>query len=409
MISPSLSFLAHAARGAVEVLPRGALDEALARGRPLRIKVGFDPTAPDLHLGHAVLLNALRRFQDAGHRVVLVIGDFTAQIGDPTGKNATRPPLGAEQVQANAATYTAQAFTVLDPAMTEVVFNSRWLGAMSAADLVRLAAQQTVARLLERDDFAQRFSAHTPIAVHEFLYPLLQGHDSVVVRADVEVGGTDQTFNLLMGRELQKQAGQVPQAVLTFPLLEGLDGVQKMSKSLGNHVGLTDPPVVMVTKIMTLRDEAVWRWFDLLSGEDQTTLAQWKADVTHGRLHPRDAKLRLARDIVARFHGPTAVDDAVAGWEAAVRRGDDVSALPVHELAVPSEGVPLPALLVQAGLAGSRMEARRKIQERAVRVGGEATEDAGRLMRPGFEGLLQIGKKRFLRVRLREIPQMVET
>lgn len=396
-MSTPLSLLSS---GTATVLPAGELEAKLALDRPLRVKAGFDPTAPDLHLGHAVLLTALRRFQDAGHTVVLVIGDFTARIGDPTGKNATRPPLSSKSIAENAATYTAQAFTVLDPERTEVRFNSEWLDLMSAAELIQLAAQQTVARLLERDDFAKRFSAHTPIAVHEFIYPLLQGYDSVAIAADVEVGGTDQTFNLLMGRALQEHAGQKPQVVITLPLLEGLDGTQKMSKSLGNQVGLTDTPVEMVTKIMSVDDEAMWRWFALLSRESGTTLAQWRTEVYKGQLHPREAKLRLAKEIVERFHGLEAAEQAIKGWEAVVGRKTDISTLPVTDVCIPQEGVPLITLLVSLGLALSRTEARQKIGEGAVWTGGVRAETPMSIMMPGFEGLIQVGKRRFVHVHL---------
>src|SRR5688572_9290435 len=307
-------------RGADEILKRNELETRLKAGRPLRIKAGFDPTAPDLHLGHTVLLNKMRQFQDLGHQVIFLIGDFTGMIGDPTGKNVTRKPLTREDVLANAQTYAEQVFKVLDCERTEVRFNSEWFGQMSAADMIRLAAQHTVARMLERDDFSKRYAAQQSIAIHEFLYPLVQGYDSVALKADVELGGTDQKFNLLMGRGLQEHYGQPPQIVLTMPLLEGLDGVQKMSKSLGNYIGINEPAIDIVTKTMKIGDELMWRWLELLSFDvSLAELASMRADVVAGVLNPRDAKLRLARELAARFHGAEAAQAAVAGWNAAVR------------------------------------------------------------------------------------------
>ncbi|WP_147653487.1 tyrosine--tRNA ligase [Vulcaniibacterium gelatinicum] len=397
-LEPALALIG---RGADEILKRDELEARLRLGRPLRIKAGFDPTAPDLHLGHTVLLNKMRQFQDLGHTVIFLIGDFTGMIGDPTGKNATRKPLTREEVEANARTYEAQVFKVLDPERTEVRFNSEWFGKMGAADMIRLAAQHTVARMLERDDFAKRYAAHQPIAIHEFLYPLVQGYDSVALQADVELGGTDQKFNLLMGRALQEHYGQPPQIVLTMPLLEGLDGVQKMSKSLGNYIGIAEPAIDIVTKTMKIGDELMWRWIELLSFEITIEeAARLKRAVAEGALNPRDVKLRLARELAARFHGAAAAEQAVAGWNAAVRGEGDTALLPLQDVVVPAEGLRIAALLTAAGLTPSNSEAMRKLRERAVRVEGEVVEDAGRTFAPGFTGVLAVGKRTFARVRL---------
>ena len=388
-------------RGADEILKRDELEARLRLGRPLRVKAGFDPTAPDLHLGHTVLLNKMRQFQDLGHQVVFLIGDFTGMIGDPTGKNATRKPLTREDVLANAQTYSDQVFKVLDRERTEVRFNSEWFGAMAAADMIRLAAQHTVARMLERDDFSKRYAAQQPIAIHEFLYPLVQGYDSVALKADVELGGTDQKFNLLMGRALQEHYGQPAQIVLTMPLLEGLDGVQKMSKSLGNYIGINEPAIDIVTKAMKIGDALMWRWIELLSFEIGADEARrMRADVAAGALHPRDVKLRLARELAARFHGQAAADTAVAGWHAAVRGEGDTSLLPLQEVMVPAEGLRIGALLTAAGLTPSNSEAGRKLKERAVRIDGAIAEDPQLVLAPGFEGVLAVGKRTFARVRL---------
>jgi tyrosyl-tRNA synthetase len=400
-----MSDLKHAletiGRGAEEILKPEELAARLALGRPLRIKAGFDPTAPDLHIGHTVLLNKMRQFQDLGHQVIFLIGDFTGMIGDPTGKNATRKPLTREDVLANAQTYADQVFKVLDRERTEVRFNSEWFGQMSAADMIKLAAQHTVARMLERDDFAKRYAGQQPIAIHEFLYPLVQGYDSVALKADVELGGTDQKFNLLMGRGLQEHFGQPPQIVLTMPLLEGLDGVNKMSKSLGNYIGINEPAIDIVTKTMKIGDELMWRWFELLSFEvSLAELARMKADIASGALNPRDTKLRLARELAARFHGAAAAETAIAGWHAVVRGEGDTSLLPLTELAVPAEGLRIAALLTAAGLAASNSEASRKLKERAVKIDADVFEDAQRVFTPGFEGVLQVGKRNFARVRL---------
>jgi len=394
--------LATIARGADEIIKREELAERLQGGRPLRVKAGFDPTAPDLHLGHTVLLNKMRQFQDLGHQVIFLIGDFTGMIGDPTGKNVTRKPLTREDVRANAETYASQVYKVLDRGRTELRFNSEWFGQMSAADLVKLAAQHTVARMLERDDFAKRYAAQQPIAIHEFLYPLVQGYDSVALKADVELGGTDQRFNLLMGRALQEQHGQPPQVVLTMPLLEGLDGVNKMSKSLGNYIGINEPAIDMVTKTMKIGDELMWRWFELLSFEvSLDEMVSMKKDIESGALNPRDAKLRLARELTTRFHGAASAEQAIAGWHAVVRGEGDTNLLPISEIAVPTEGVRLPALLTAAGLTASNSEASRKLKERAVRINAEVVEDAQRLYAPGFEAVLQVGKRNFARVLLK--------
>jgi tyrosyl-tRNA synthetase len=393
--------LAQLERGADELLKREELEARLKEGRPLRIKAGFDPTAPDLHLGHTVLLNKLRQFQDLGHQVIFLIGDFTGMIGDPTGKNVTRRPLTREDIAANARTYAEQVFKVLDRDRTEVRFNSEWFDAMSAADMVRLAAQHTVARMLERDDFAKRYAAQQSIALHEFLYPLVQGYDSVALKADVELGGTDQKFNLLMGRGLQEHFGQKPQIVLTMPLLEGLDGVQKMSKSLGNYIGIDEPAIDIVTKTMKIGDDLMWRWIELLSFDIGLAEAQQlRADVDTGALNPRDVKLRLARELAARFHGADAADVAVAGWNAAVRGEGDIASLPLADVIVPVEGLRIAALLTAAGLTPSNSEANRKLKERSVRIDGEVIEDAQRVFAPGFTGVLAIGKRNFARVRL---------
>ena len=394
--------LATIARGADEIIKQEELVERLKKGRPLRIKAGFDPTAPDLHLGHTVLLNKMRQFQDLGHQVIFLIGDFTGMIGDPTGKNVTRKPLTREDVLTNAETYAEQVYKVLDREKTELRFNSEWFGKMTAADMIRLAAQHTVARMLERDDFAKRYAAQQSIAIHEFLYPLVQGYDSVALKCDVELGGTDQKFNLLMGRALQEHHGQPPQIVLTMPLLEGLDGVHKMSKSLGNYIGINEPAIDIVTKTMKIGDELMWRWFELLSFEvSLDELAQMKREVAGGSLNPRDAKLRLARELATRFHGAAAAEQAIAGWHAVVRGEGDTSLLPLTEIAVPAEGLRLPALLTAAGLTSSNSEANRKLKERAVRIDSEVVEDAQQVFTPGFEAVLQVGKRNFARVALR--------
>jgi tyrosyl-tRNA synthetase len=389
------------ARGTDEILKLEELEARLKLARPLRIKAGFDPTAPDLHVGHTVLLNKMRQFQDLGHQVIFLIGDFTGMIGDPTGKNATRKPLTRADVESNALTYRNQVFKVLDPERTEVRFNSEWFGQMNASDMIKLAGQHTVARMLERDDFAKRYDAQQPIAIHEFLYPLVQGYDSVALKADVELGGTDQKFNLLMGRGLQESHGQLPQIVLTMPLLEGLDGVNKMSKSLGNYIGINEPAIDIVTKTMKVGDDLMWRWIELLSFEiSLADIRQFRADVASGTLNPRDLKLRLARELAARFHGVNSAENAVAGWNAVVRGDGDTTLLATAEVAVPVEGFRIGALLTAAGLTSSNSEASRKLKERAVRVDGEVVEDPLRVFAPGFEGVLAVGKRTFARVKL---------
>jgi tyrosyl-tRNA synthetase len=388
-------------RGAQEILKPEELEARLKLGRPLRVKAGFDPTAPDLHLGHTVLLNKMRQFQDLGHQVIFLIGDFTGMIGDPTGKNVTRKPLSRADVLANAETYADQVFKVLDRDKTELRFNSEWFDAMSAADMIKLAGQMTVARMLERDDFSKRFAGQQPIAIHEFLYPLVQGYDSVALKADIELGGTDQKFNLLMGRGLQEHFGQPPQIVLTMPLLEGLDGINKMGKSLGNYIGINEPAIDIVNKTMKIGDELMWRWFELLSFEvSLAELARMKADAAAGQLHPREAKLQLARELAARFHGVAEAEAAIQGWQAAVRGEADKNLLEIKVLAVPAEGVRLATVLRMAGLAGSNTEANRKIQERAVRIDNLVVEDSQLLLMPGFEGVLQVGKRNFARIQL---------
>ncbi len=398
--------LALIGRGADEILKCEELEARLAAstkagGRPLRIKAGFDPTAPDLHLGHTVLLNKMRQFQGLGHQVIFLIGDFTGMIGDPSGKSATRKPLTREDVQANARTYEEQVFKVLDRGRTEVRFNSEWFGQMTAADMIRLAGQHTVARMLERDDFAKRYAAQQSIAIHEFLYPLVQGYDSVALRADVELGGTDQKFNLLMGRGLQEHHGQAPQVVLTMPLLEGLDGVNKMSKSLGNYIGISEPAIDIVTKAMKIGDALTWRWIDLLSFDiSATEAAKLRSEVEAGTLNPREVKLRLARELAARFHDAAAAEQAIAGWHAVVTGQGDTSTLPLQDVAVPAEGIRIAALLTAAGITPSNSEANRKLKERAVKVEGSVVEDPNTAFAPGFEGVLQVGKRNFARVRL---------
>jgi tyrosyl-tRNA synthetase len=389
-------------RGAEEIIPVEELATRLEKARethqPLRVKAGFDPTAPDLHLGHTVLLNKLRTFQDLGHEVIFLIGDFTGMIGDPTGKNVTRQPLSREQVLENARSYEAQIYKVLDQRHTRIEFNSRWLGALSAADLVGLAAKHTVARMLERDDFSRRYRDGQPIAIHEFLYPLIQGYDSVVLKADVELGGTDQKFNLLVGRQLQQAFGQPPQVVITMPILEGLDGVQKMSKSLGNYVGINEPADEIFGKVMSISDELMWRWFELLSREPQAKIAHFRRDVAQGA-NPRDVKFELARELVGRFHGPSAANDAMREFIARFQRGalpDDLPEQTVH--AAGAGGIALLALLKQAGLAKSTSEAQRLVGQGAVRVDQQRVSDPGLTLKAGASYVIQVGKRRVARI-----------
>ncbi|MGB5834118.1 MAG: tyrosine--tRNA ligase [Thiohalocapsa sp.] len=392
--------LAQLTRGADEVLTVGALKKKLGEKRPLRVKAGFDPTAPDLHLGHVVLLNKLRQFQQLGHRILFLIGDFTGMIGDPTGKNVTRKPLTREEVAANAQTYRDQVFRVLDPEITDVVFNSTWVTELGAEGLIRLAAGHTVARMLERDDFGKRYSAHQPIAIHEFLYPLIQGYDSVALKADVELGGTDQKFNLLVGRQLQEAAGQDPQVVMTLPILEGLDGVQKMSKSLGNYVAIADRPAEMFGKLMSVSDELMWRYFELLSSRPTDDVQELRRSI-HGGANPRDIKFLLATEMVTRFHGSADAARAHREFLARFQRGQLPDDLPVIQLQVVEPGgLPIPQLLRSAGLVPSTSEALRMIAQGAVKIDGERVEDPKMQCKTGGDHVYQIGKRRFARVRL---------
>jgi tyrosyl-tRNA synthetase len=388
-------------RGAHEVLLEEELGQRLGQGRPLRVKAGFDPTAPDLHLGHTVLLNKLRQFQDLGHEAIFLIGDFTGMIGDPTGKNATRLPLTRDEVIENARTYEGQIFRILDPEKTLVMFNSSWMGEMNAADMIQLAAKHTVARMLERDDFHKRYSTGQPIAIHEFLYPLVQGYDSVALKADVELGGTDQKFNLLVGRELQKHYGQPPQVVLTMPILEGLDGVQKMSKSLGNYIAITDPPDEMFGKLMSVSDELMWRYFELLSFRPIQEIEGYRAQVAEGA-NPRDIKFLLGEELVGRFHGQTAAGDVRARFIERFQKGAMPDEMPAVTVTGPAEGLPLANLLKEAGLVGSTSEALRMIRQGAVRRDGERIEDGALKLPVGSEAVYQVGKRRFARVRVAE-------
>ena len=392
--------LAEIRRGTSDILVESELRIRLGAGRPLIIKAGFDPTAPDLHLGHTVLINKLRTFQQLGHTVVFLIGDFTGLIGDPTGRNATRPPLTVAEIADNAATYKRQIFKILDPELTRIDFNSRWMGAMDAAGLIQLAARHTVARMLERDDFQQRYAANKPIAIHEFLYPLVQGYDSVVLKADVELGGTDQRFNLLVGRQLQQDYGQPPQIVITTPLLEGLDGVNKMSKSLGNYVGIAESSGEMFGKLMSISDELMWRYFELLSFRPAAELAALRQQVSEG-LNPRDAKFELAREIVTRFHGAAAGDAAQAEFVRRFRDGGVPEELESVELVLPSGGLGVVQLLRQAQLVASNTEAVRMIEQGAVRIDGERVTSRELVLNGTADLVLQVGKRRFKRVCLR--------
>ncbi len=391
--------LALIRRGSEEILVESDLVERLKTGRPLRVKAGFDPTAPDLHLGHTVLINKLRHFQELGHQVLFLIGDFTGMIGDPSGKNATRPPLSREQIVENARTYQDQVFKILDPEKTEICFNSSWMDSLGAAGMIRLASHYTVARMLERDDFAKRYGNEQPIAVHEFLYPLCQGYDSVAMRADVELGGTDQKFNLLVGRELQKHYGLAPQCVLTVPLLEGLDGVNKMSKSLGNYIGIAEPAREIFGKTMSVSDDLMWRYFDLLSFRSSAEIARLRADVEEGR-NPRDVKVMLAQELVARFHDQKAAEDALAEFEARFKQGALPDDMPEVTLAVQGESMPLVQVLKQAGLTGSTSEAMRMIDQGAVKIDGERVEDKSLALTGGTKAVLQVGKRKFASVTL---------
>jgi tyrosyl-tRNA synthetase len=390
--------IAELERGAHEVLLAADLVKKLKRGEPLRVKAGFDPTAPDLHFGHTVLLTKMRRFQDFGHQVTFLIGDFTSLIGDPSGRNVTRPALTPEEIQANAHTYESQVFKILDRERTRVDFNSRWLSALKAEDIVRLSAHYTVARMLERDDFSKRYKAGVPISIHEFLYPLAQGYDSVAMRADVELGGTDQKFNLLVGRTLQEAYGQEPQVVMTMPLLEGLDGVNKMSKSLGNYIGITEEPDSMFGKVMSISDDLMWRYFQLLSLRPLTDIAALRRAAAEGR-NPRDIKFELARELVARFHDPAAAERAHSSFTARVSEKAVPDDLPLKVIQV-GGAVRIANLLKEAGLAASTSEANRKIDEGAVRIDGTRVTDRALTLAAGAEHVFQVGSRRFARLKL---------
>lgn len=397
--------LALIKRGTEDILVEESLRRKLSMGRPLRIKTGFDPTAPDLHFGHTVLLNKMRQFQTLGHEIVFLIGDFTGMIGDPTGKSVTRQPLTREQIQDNAKTYREQVFRILDPECTRVEFNSTWLEALGAAGLIQLAARHTVARMLERDDFAKRYKGGQPIAIHEFLYPLIQGYDSVALEADVELGGTDQKFNLLVGRQLQEAYGQDPQVVITLPILEGLDGVQKMSKSLNNYIGITDPADEMFGKIMSISDELMWRYFELLSTRELSEIQSWRRAVEEGA-NPRDIKFELALELVGRFHDAAQARRAQEGFVARFQRGVIPDDLPEQTLFAGDDGtLAIANLLKSAGLVGSTSEAMRLIGQGAVRVDGERIEDARLKIEAGSIHLYQVGKRRVARVALAPSPQ----
>ena len=384
-------------RGCDELLLETELEQKLALGRPLRIKAGFDPTAPDLHLGHTVLLNKMRQLQELGHHALFLIGDFTGMIGDPTGKNTTRPPLSREQIVQNAQSYREQVFKVLNPDKTEIVFNSTWMDKFSAADLIKLAATHTVARMLERDDFGKRYKGNQPIAIHEFIYPLVQGYDSVALKADMELGGTDQKFNLLMGRELQKHYGQPVQCVLTMPLLVGLDGVNKMSKSLGNYIGITEPPQEIFGKLMSVSDDLMWRYLELLSFEPMSTIKKWRSEVEQGR-NPRDIKVLLAQEIVARFHNKAAAQQALAEFEARFKQGVLPDDMPEISVVSASGSIGIAQLLKQAGLVDSTSDALRMITQGAVKLDGERVSDKALQLKSGTAVVAQVGKRKFSRV-----------
>ncbi|HET7633643.1 MAG TPA: tyrosine--tRNA ligase [Burkholderiales bacterium] len=388
-------------RGCDELIVEQELIDKLKAGRPLRVKAGFDPTAPDLHLGHTVLINKLRQLQQLGHHVIFLIGDFTGMIGDPSGKNATRPPLTRDEVLRNADTYAQQVFKILDCEKTEIAFNSSWMNELGSAGMIRLAATHTVARMLERDDFSKRYRNEQPIAIHEFLYPLVQGYDSVALKADLELGGTDQKFNLLVGRELQKHFGQPPQCILTMPLLEGLDGVNKMSKSLGNYVGIDEAPREIFGKLMSVSDELMWRYIELLSFEPLATIARWKEEVRAGR-NPRDVKVALAREIVARFHGAAAAERAIEDFDARFREGGIPDDVPEIGLDADGSGaIALPQVLKRAGLTASTSDALRMIDQGGVRVDGDRVSDHALKFTRGAQFVVQVGKRRFARVVVR--------
>jgi len=392
--------LALIQRGTDEILVEAELVEKLKKNKPLRIKAGFDPTAPDLHLGHTVLINKLRQFQDLGHEVLFLIGDFTGMIGDPTGKSATRPPLTRDDVIENARSYEQQIFKILDPEKTLVMFNSSWMNEMNPADLIQLAAKHTVARMLERDDFSKRYKGGQPIAIHEFLYPLIQGYDSVAMKADVELGGTDQKFNLLVGRELQKHYGQEPQVVLTMPILEGLDGVQKMSKSLNNYIGINEAPDEMFGKIMSISDELMWRYFELLSFLPLEDIEKFKQDIEEG-INPRDIKFVLGEELVARFHSEAEATQARENFIARFQKGAMPDDIPELELATVDGKLAIANLLKQASLVQSTSEAFRMIKQGAVKIDGEKVTDKSLELETGSENIYQVGKRRFAKVTLK--------
>jgi tyrosyl-tRNA synthetase len=384
-------------RGADEILVKDAFIEKLKEGRPLRIKAGFDPTAPDLHLGHTVLINKLRQFQDAGHQVLFLIGDFTGMIGDPTGKSITRKSLTPEEIQANARTYEEQIFKILDPEKTEVMFNSAWLNKMTTAQLIQLAAKHTVARMLERDDFNKRYKDGQPIAIHEFLYPLIQGYDSVAMKADLELGGTDQKFNLLVGRQLQQVYGQKPQVVMTMPILEGLDGVQKMSKSLNNYIGIADSPTDMFGKIMSISDDLMWRYFLLLSFRPMTEVEQWRKACEQGA-NPRDYKVNLALEIIARFHSQSLAEKALADFEARFKHGAVPDEMDEVQLVATASQIQIANILKDAGLTVSTSEAMRMVKQGAVKIDGEKVSDPKLAVAVGSTHVVQVGKRKYARV-----------
>lgn len=393
--------LAVIKRGVEDLLPEDELIAKLKEGRPLRVKLGADPTAPDIHLGHTVILTKLRQFQDLGHEVIFLIGDFTGMVGDPSGKNTTRPPLTKEQVMANAETYKEQVFKVLDPAKTRIEFNSSWLGEMGAEGMIRLASRQTVARMLERDDFKKRFHDHQSIAIHEFMYPLLQGYDSVALEADVELGGTDQRFNLLMGRELQKEYGQKPQIVITMPLLVGLDGEKKMSKSAHNYIGISEAPSEMFGKVMSISDDLMWDWYVLLSFRPLAEIEDFKARIAAGTLNPRDVKVWLAKEIIARFHSQADADAAEQEFINRFQKGAMPDEMPELTLDAGSEGIAIANLLKDADLVASTSEALRMIKQGGVKIDGEKVDDAKLTLSAGSTAVYQVGKRKFARVTLK--------
>ena len=391
--------LAIIKKGVDELLLENELIEKLKQNRPLRVKLGFDPTAPDLHLGHAVVLTKMRQLQDLGHHIMFLVGDFTGMIGDPTGKNATRPPLTHEQVKLNAETYTTQAFKILDPEKTEICFNSTWLSELGAAGMLKLAASQTVARMLERDDFSKRFKNNQSISIHEFMYPLLQGYDSVAMRADIELGGTDQKFNLLMGRELQKSHGQVTQVVITLPLLVGLDGVNKMSKSLGNYIGIAESATEIFGKVMSISDELMWTYFDLVSLKTPEEIAELKHSVTNGE-NPRNVKVKLAMELVTRFHNSLEADKAFADFETKFKRNEIPDDLVLQEVQLATDNIGLGVLLKQAGLVASTSEGSRMIEQGGVKIDGEKISDKNHLLSKGAVFVVQVGKRKFAKLSL---------